>query len=58
MELGIGGNALAFVCLTVSSVTHHRSSDVTSVASDLVDVIAEGIIITDDLASGEIPILN
>ena len=58
MKLGIGGNTLAFVCLAVRSVAHHCSSDVASVAFDLVDGIAEGIIITDDLASGEIPSLK
>lgn len=57
MNLGIRGDALADTCLAIGSVSGHCSGNVTPVASDLVDVIAVGIVVADDLASREIPIL-
>ena len=58
MKLSIRGNTLALICLTVRLVTHNCSSDVRAVASDLVDVVAVGVVVADDLPSREIPILS
>ena len=58
MKLGIGGNTLAFICLTVRSVTHHCSSDVRAMTTNLVDAIAVGVVVADNLASREIPVLK